>query len=64
MNYFLDVNKKMSAIEVGRKCVKTRGRKTGETVTVVKLIYANFVDVRDSKGKVKRCNILHLEPLA
>ena len=64
MNYFLDVNKKMSAIEVGRKCVKTRGRKTGETVTVVKLIDANFVDVRDSKGKVKRCNILHLEPLA
>mgnify|MGYP001616880986 CR=1 FL=1 len=54
----------MSAIEVGRKCVKTRGRKTGETVTVVKVLDANFVEVRDSKGKVKRCNVLHLEPLA
>jgi len=54
----------MSAIEVGRKCVKTRGRKAGETVTIVKVLDSNFVEARDSKGKVKRCNARHLEPLA
>ncbi len=54
----------MSAIEVGRKCVKTRGRKAGESVTIVKVLDSNFVEVRDAKGKVKRCNVQHLEPLA
>jgi len=54
----------MGAIEVGRKCVKTRGRRAGETVTVVKLLDGNFAEVRDAKGKVKRCNVQHLEPLA
>ncbi|MBI5229140.1 50S ribosomal protein L14e [Candidatus Micrarchaeota archaeon] len=53
----------MPAIEVGRKCVKTKGRKGGQTVTVTKVIDQNFVEVRDEKGKVKRCNIQHLEPL-
>lgn len=53
----------MAAIDIGRKCVKLRGRKTGETVTVSKKIDANFVEVTDSKGKTKRCNIRHLEPL-
>lgn len=54
----------MAAIQVGRTCIKTRGRKTGETVTVTKVIDANFVEVKDAKGKVKRCNMAHLEPLA
>ncbi|MFA6330243.1 MAG: 50S ribosomal protein L14e [Candidatus Micrarchaeia archaeon] len=54
----------MGAIEVNRKCVKTRGRHAGEAVTVVKLLDGNFAEVRDAKGKVKRCNVQHLEPLA
>ncbi len=53
----------MAAIEVGGKCVKVRGRKAGKTVEVVKILDANFVEVKDEKGKVKRCNVLHLEPL-
>ncbi|MGC8851162.1 MAG: KOW motif-containing protein [Candidatus Micrarchaeia archaeon] len=53
----------MPAIEPGKKCLKTRGRKAGQEVTVVKVIDANFVEVKDAKGKTKRCNIQHLEPL-
>ena len=53
----------MAAIQVGRKYVKTRGRKAGETVEVTKVVDKNFVEVKDSKGKVKKCNMLHLEPL-
>ena len=53
----------MPAIEVGRKCIKTKGRKTGREVTITKVIDDNFVEVTDAKGKAKRCNILHLEPL-
>ena len=53
----------MPAIQVGGKCVKVRGRKAGKTVEVVKLIDSNFVEVKDEKGKAKRCNVSHLEPL-
>lgn len=30
---------------------------------VTKIVDKNFVEVKDSKGKVKKCNMLHLEPL-
>ncbi len=53
----------MAAIQVGRKCVKTKGRKAGEQVEIVKVIDRNFVEIKDEKGKVKRCNATHLEPL-
>ncbi|MBU1197526.1 50S ribosomal protein L14e [Candidatus Micrarchaeota archaeon] len=53
----------MPAIQVGQKCVKTRGRKAGKTVEVVKIVDGSFVQVKDAKGKVNRCNVLHLEPL-
>lgn len=52
----------MAAIQQGAKCVKLAGRKAGEKVTVVKMVDANFAEVKDEKGKVKRCNIKHLEP--
>lgn len=51
------------AIRVGSKCVKSKGRKTGQEVTVTRIIDKNFVEVKDSKGKVKRSNISHLEPM-
>ena len=53
----------MAAIKEGATCIKTSGRKSGEKVTIVKIVDANFVEVKDEKGKVKRCNITHLEPL-
>ena len=53
----------MAAIEVGSKCIKTAGRKAGQEMTVSKVIDANFVEIRDPKGKTKRCNVSHLEPI-
>lgn len=53
----------MAAIQVGSKCLKTRGRKAGQVVTVTKMIDKSFAEVKDEKGKAKRCNITHLEPL-
>ncbi len=53
----------MGALQAGKKCIKTKGRKAGSTVEITKIIDANFVEVRDDKGKLKRCNIAHLEPL-
>ncbi|MBI2444921.1 50S ribosomal protein L14e [Candidatus Micrarchaeota archaeon] len=53
----------MAAIDVGRKCILLRGRKAGETVTVSKLIDKHFVEVTDAKGKQKRVNMAHIEPL-
>ncbi|MFH1750126.1 MAG: 50S ribosomal protein L14e [Candidatus Micrarchaeota archaeon] len=53
----------MAAIEVGRKYVKVSGRTAGSEVEVTKIIDQNFCEVKDAKGKVRRCNIGHLEPL-
>ena len=53
----------MAAFDVGRKCIRLRGRKAGETVTVSELLDKHFVKVTDAKGKQKRVNMAHLEPL-
>ncbi len=53
----------MAAIEAGKKYVKTAGRNAGKEVEVVKIMDNSFVEVKDAKGKVKRCNASHLEPL-
>ncbi len=52
----------MAAIEVGRVCVKTFGRDSGEEVVISKVIDANFVMVKNSKGKESKASIRHLEP--
>ncbi len=53
----------MAAIDIGRKCIRLRGRKAGETVTVSKIVDKHFVEVTDAKGKTKRVNMAHIEPL-
>lgn len=55
--------KLMAAIKTGMKCVKTAGRDAGSEVTVSKIVDSNFVEVTDAKGKAKRCNNKHLEPV-
>ncbi len=54
----------MSAIKIGRVCIKTRGRDAGEKCVVTKVIDENFVQVKSEgrKGKERRCAIRHLEP--
>ncbi|MFH1200357.1 MAG: 50S ribosomal protein L14e [Candidatus Micrarchaeota archaeon] len=53
----------MGALQVGMKCIKTKGRSAGKTFEITKNIDANFVEVKGEKGKAKRCNVSHLEPL-
>ena len=56
----------MTAIEVGRICVKTFGREAGKKCVIVDIIDKNFVLVTGPKSisKVKRrkANVNHLEP--
>jgi large subunit ribosomal protein L14e len=54
-------DKKM--IEIGRIVVKTAGRDAGKKGVVIDIVDDNFVLV-DGQLRRKRCNILHLEPLA
>ncbi|MBS7619425.1 50S ribosomal protein L14e [Candidatus Bathyarchaeota archaeon] len=56
----------MSAIEIGRVCVKTKGREAGKRCVVVDIIDKNFVIASGPKEltgiKRRRVNINHLEP--
>ncbi|MCS7368123.1 MAG: 50S ribosomal protein L14e [archaeon GBS-70-058] len=56
----------MPAIEVGRICVKTRGREAGRKCVIVDIIDDKFVLITGPKNvngvKRRRSNIKHLEP--
>lgn len=56
----------MPIIEVGRICVKTRGREAGKKCVIVDIIDENYVLItgpKDVNGvKRRRVNILHIEP--
>ena len=57
----------MPVIEVGRLCVKTRGREAGRKCVIVEIIDDNFVLItgpKDVSGvKRRRANINHIEVL-
>ncbi|MBU2638141.1 MAG: 50S ribosomal protein L14e [Nanoarchaeota archaeon] len=48
-------------MDIGRVCIKTAGRDSGETAVVIEQIDENFVLVNGNVRR-KRCNIKHLEP--
>ena len=54
------------AIEIGRICIKTRGREKGRKCVVVDLIDKNYVLITGPKSitgvKRRRVNIDHLKP--
>ncbi|MGQ9679407.1 MAG: 50S ribosomal protein L14e [Candidatus Bathyarchaeia archaeon] len=56
----------MSVTEIGRICIKTKGRESGGRCVVVDIIDKNFVVVSGPKDltgvKRRRVNINHLEP--
>ena len=56
----------MPAIEVGRICIKTRGREAGKRCVIVDLIDKNFVLITGPKSvtvvRRRRANINHLSP--
>lgn len=57
----------MTAIEVGRICVKTYGREAGKKCVIVDVIDKNYILITGPKSlnKVKRrkSNVNHVEPL-
>lgn len=57
----------MPAIEVGRICIKVRGREAGRKCVIVDIIDENFVLITGPKSltgvKRRRANINHIEPL-
>lgn len=56
----------MPAIEVGRICIKTRGREAGKRCVVLDIIDRNYVLVTGPKNvtgiRRRRANINHLKP--
>jgi large subunit ribosomal protein L14e len=57
----------MSAIQVGRICVKLQGREAGKKCVIVDVIDESFVLVTGPKAvsgvKRRRANVKHLQPL-
>ncbi|MGC8974796.1 MAG: 50S ribosomal protein L14e [Thermoprotei archaeon] len=56
----------MAAIEIGRICVKLRGREAGRKCVIVDIIDENFVLVTGPKSlsgvKRRKVNVNHIEP--
>ena len=52
----------MPALEVGRICVKTRGRNAGKKAVILEM-QKSFAVIEAPNIKRKRCNISHLIPL-
>ncbi len=53
----------MSAFDVGRVCVKLRGREKGSECVVVDVIDRNYVVIAGPDIKRRRVNMHHLRPL-
>ncbi|MBU0591604.1 hypothetical protein KKF81_03380 [Candidatus Micrarchaeota archaeon] len=51
----------MAAIEEGRICIITSGRREGEKIVVMK-VEQHQVTVKDKKGKERTVSIKHLNP--
>ena len=58
----------MTAVDVGRICIKVSGRETGKKCVIVDIVDKNFVLITGPKEvtdvKRRRVNINHLEPTA
>lgn len=51
----------MQGLEIGRVCIKTKGRESGKAAVIVD-IENSFATVDGPEVKRKRCNIRHLFP--
>jgi ribosomal protein L14E/L6E/L27E len=52
----------MAAIEKGRICLLTTGRRAGEEVVVTKVVTDNFALIKTKDGKERKAAIRQLEP--
>lgn len=53
----------MSAMDIGRVCIKIQGREAGKRCVIVDVIDRNFVLVTGPEVRRRRCNMEHLRPL-
>ena len=53
----------MPAMDIGRVCLKTKGREQGERCVVLDVIDRNFVIVVGPNVKRRRVNMNHIRPL-
>ena len=53
----------MSAFDVGRVCIKLKGREMGRECVIVDVIDRNYVVVAGPEVKRRRVNMNHLSPL-
>jgi len=53
----------LSAMDIGRVCIKTQGREAGKKCVIVDLSDRNYVMVMGTGVKRRRCNMEHLTPL-
>jgi large subunit ribosomal protein L14e len=53
----------LSAFDVGRVCVKLKGREAGRRCVVVDVIDRNYVMIAGPGVKRRRVNMSHLNPL-
>ncbi|MCX8158552.1 MAG: 50S ribosomal protein L14e [Candidatus Diapherotrites archaeon] len=50
----------MSLLEIGRVCIKTKGRDAGNAAVIVDVLPNNFVVVEGPKVRRRKCNSRHL----
>ena len=53
----------LSAFDIGRVCVKLKGREAGHKCVVVDVIDRNYVLITGPEVKRRRVNMSHLDPL-
>lgn len=62
----MEESKRMSALDVGRICVKTEGRESGRKCVIIDVVDKSFVLVTGPKDltgvKRRRVNVRHIEP--
>jgi large subunit ribosomal protein L14e len=62
----MEEDKGMSALDVGRICIKTEGRESGRRCVIIDIVDKSFVLVTGPKDltgvKRRRVNVRHLEP--
>jgi large subunit ribosomal protein L14e len=54
---------KLSAYDIGRVCLKLKGREAGARCVIVDVIDRNYVVVAGPEVRRRRVNMSHLEPL-
>jgi len=54
----------MGFLVEGNTCLLTKGRRAGNTVTIMKVFGERYVAIKDEKGLERKCSVKHLAPMA